>query len=80
MMPMNNPMGQIMGIVQAGGNPMALLQQMAGQNPQVRQTLQMLHGKSPAEMQQIAQNMAKERNIDLNQLLQQFGIANPNKR
>lgn len=80
MIPMNNPLFQLMNVMQSGGNPTALLQQMAGQNPQVRQAMQMMRGKSPAELQQMAQNMAKERNIDLNQLLQQFGMANPSKR
>lgn len=80
MIPMNNPLFQLMNVMRSGGNPAALLQQMAGQNPQVRQAMQMMRGKSPAELQQMAQNMAKERNIDLNQLLQQFGMANPSKR
>lgn len=80
MIPMNNPLFQLMNVMRSGGNPAALLQQMAGQNPQVRQAMQMMRGKSPAELQQMAQNMAKERNIDLNQLLQQFGAANPSNR
>lgn len=80
MIPMNNHLFQLMNVMQSGGNSTALLRQMAGQNPQVRQAMQMMRGKSPAELQQMAQNMAKERNIDLNQLLQQFGMANPSKR
>lgn len=80
MMPINNPMLQLMNVMRAGGNPGAMLQQMAGQNPQVRQAMQMMRGKSPAELQQMAKNMANERNIDLNQLLQQFGMANPSGR
>lgn len=80
MMPINNPMLQIMNVMRAGGNPGAMLQQMAGQNPQVRQAMQMMRGKSSAELQQMARNMANERNIDLNQLLQQFGMANPSGR
>lgn len=80
MMPINNPMLQLMNVMRAGGNPGAMLQQMAGQNPQVRQAMQMMRGKSSAELQQMAKNMANERNIDLNQLLQQFGMANPSGR
>lgn len=75
MMPMNNPIFQIMQMARSGGNCGALLQQLAAQDPRVGQTLQMLNGKSPQEMQQIAQNMARERNIDLNQMLQQFGFT-----
>lgn len=80
MMPINNPMLQLMNVMRSGGNPGAMLQQMAGQNPQVRQAMQMMRGKSSAELQQMAKNMANERNIDLNQLLQQFGMANPSGR
>lgn len=80
MMPMNNPLFQIMNVMRAGGNPTALLNQFAGQNPQARQAMLMMRGKTPAELQQMAQNMAKERNIDLNQLLQQFGMANTSNR
>lgn len=80
MIPMNNPMFQIMNVMRSGGNPAALLNQLAGQNPQVRQAMQMMRGKSPAELQQMAQNMARERNLDLNQLLQQFGMTDPSSR
>lgn len=80
MIPMNNPIFQMMNVMRAGGNPSALLNQFAGQNPQVRQAMQMMRGKSPAELQQMAQNMARERNIDLNQLLQQFGMTNSTPR
>lgn len=74
MIPMNNPMLQIMFAMRAGGNPAVLIQQLAAQNPQARQAMQMMRGKSAAELQQMAQNMAQERSIDLNQMLQQFGV------
>jgi len=77
---MNNPMFQIMNVMRSGGNPAALLNQLAGQNPQVRQAMQMMRGKSPAELQQMAQNMARERNLDLNQILQQFEMTDPSSR
>jgi hypothetical protein len=53
---------------------MALMQSMAQQNPQVAQALQMMQGKSPQQLQQMAQNMARERGVDLNQMLRQMGI------
>lgn len=72
---MNNPIMMLLNIARSGGNPMAAMQQMAQSNPQMRQAVQMMQGKSPAELQQMAQNIAKERGIDLNDFLRQMGIT-----
>ena len=74
MAPMNNPVLVLVQAMQQGRNPMALMQSMAQQNPQVAQALQMVQGRSPQQLQQMAQNMARERGIDLNQMLRQMGI------
>lgn len=74
MSPMNNPVLALVQAMQQGRNPMALMQSMAQQNPQVAQALQMMHGKSPQQLQSMAQNMARERGVDLNQMLRQMGI------
>ena len=71
---MNNPVLALVQAMQRGRNPMALMQSMARQNPQVAQALQMMHGKSPQQLQSMAQNMARERGVDLNQMLRQMGI------
>ena len=70
----SNPMMMLMQMAQLGGNPMQLLQQMAGNNPAAQQTLQMIQGKTPKQMRQIAENMAKERGIDLRAMAQQMGL------
>lgn len=74
MYPMNNPVLMLVQAMNNGGNPMQLIQQMAGQNPQIAQAFQMMQGKSPQQLQSMAQNMAKERGVDLNQMLRQMGI------
>ena len=74
MSPMNNPVLALVQAMQQGRNPMALMQTMAQQNPQVAQALQMMQGKSPQQLQSMAQNMARERGVDLNQMLRQMGI------
>ena len=74
MSPINNPVLALVQAMQHGRNPMALMQSMAQQNPQVAQALQMMHGKSPQQLQSMAQNMARERGVDLNQMLRQMGI------
>lgn len=62
---MNNPMLQMM---------QGQMRQMIQQNPQARQAMQMLQGKSPQEQQQMFLNMCKEHNIDPRQFAGQFGI------
>ena len=60
-----------------GGNPMQMLQQMAGQNPQAAQAMRLIQGKNPQQLRQIAENMAKERGVDLNQIARQMGVTLP---
>ena len=74
MAPMNNPVMALVQAMQQGQNPMALMQAMAQQNPQAAQVLRMMQGKKPQQLQQMAQNMAKERGVDINQMLRQLGI------
>ena len=68
-----NPMMQLMSAMRSGQNPMQLMQRMAMNDPRAAQAMQIIRGKSPQELQKIAQNMARERNIDLNELRRQFG-------
>ena len=74
MAPMNNPVLALVQAMQQGRNPMALMQTMAQQNPQVAQALQMMQGKSSQQIQSMAKNMARERGVDINQMLRQMGI------
>ena len=61
----NNPMMQMLQM---------RMQQIVSSNPQARQAMQMLQGKSPQEQQQMFLNMCKEHNIDPRQFAGQFGI------
>lgn len=72
---MISPM-QLMQMARSG-NPMQVLMQMGKTNPQVGQVLQMVNGKTPAEMQRMAYDIAKQRGVDLNQLAQQLGVRLP---
>ena len=80
MIPMNNPMLQIQQLMRAGKNPNAVLQIMAQSNPQVRQVMQMINGKSPAQLEQMARNMAKERGTTIEDVARSLGIAIPSNR
>ena len=52
----------------------ARMAQLVNTNPQARQAMQMLQGKSPQEQQQMFFNMCKEHGLDPRQFAGQFGI------
>lgn len=80
MMQTNNPMLQMMGMLRSGRNPNAILQSMAMNNPQVRQVMQMMNGKTPEQLRQMANNMAAERGTTVEDIARQLGIQIPNNR
>lgn len=71
---MNNPLTQLISMTRQGGNPMAMIQQMAANNPQAAQAMKIMQGKSPEQLKQIATNMAKERGMTIDQVMQQLGM------
>lgn len=77
---MNTPMMQMMGLLQAGQNPNAILRTMMQTNPEVRQVMQMFNGKSPQQLQQMAMNMAAERGTSVEDIARQLGIQLPSNR
>lgn len=70
---------QLMNMVRNGGNPMQMLQQLAGRNPQAAQVLRMVQGKTPQQLRSMAENMCRERGVSIEQVAQQLGIQIPNK-
>ena len=51
-----------------------MINQIMNKNPQARELYEQLKGKSPAELKEYAQNVAKGKGIDLNNFLGQYGI------
>ena len=74
MYPMNNPMIALVNAARNGGNPMKMIQQFAAQDPQMRQFMQMVQGKSPQQLEQIAHNMAKESGTSIEAVMRQLGL------
>ncbi|MBP3311048.1 MAG: hypothetical protein J6L72_02295 [Butyricicoccus sp.] len=72
MMPMN-PLQAIQAL-QKGANPNQLMMQLAQNNPAVRQAVQMVNGKTPDQIRDMAQQVARQRGVDLNQFMQTLGI------
>ena len=67
-------MMQLIGAMRNGGNPYQLMQQMAASAPRAAQAMQMMQGKSPAELRQMATNMCRERGTTPEAVMQQLGI------
>ena len=69
---MLNPM-QLMGMMR---NPRqaasSMFQQNLQANPLFKRAQQMAEGKTPEQLQQVAQNLCQQKGIDMNQALQQF--------
>ena len=70
---LNNPR-QLIGMLQNSQNPMALLHQILGNNPQFRQVMQIAQGKSPQQLEQYVRNLYQSQGQDLNLVANQFGL------
>lgn len=73
----NSPLGSIVKVVKSGGNPMPLVQQMSKNDPMIKQGLNMVSGKNVSELEQYARNMAAERGVNVNQIIQSLGFSIP---
>ena len=62
------PVRQIMQAVQTAGNPALALQQMAGNNPQIQQALQLVQ-QSGGNAQAEFEKLAREKGMDPQQIL-----------
>lgn len=79
MMPMNNPVMSMIQMAMGGMSPMQYLQQRMGQNPQIAQAMNLIQGKTPEQLHQIADNMAKQRGTTVEEIAQQYGIPLKNQ-
>lgn len=76
----NNPLMQIMAAARSGGNPAAIMQQLARRDPRMAQAMQMMQGKNQQQLQQMAINVAKERGINIEDVARSLGISHPGGR
>lgn len=70
---LNNPL-QLISMLQNSQNPMILMQQIFGNNPQFRQIMQIANGKSPQQLEQYVRNLYQSQGQDINQIASQFGL------
>lgn len=73
----SNPVFMLMNVMRNGGNVQEFLNKMARNNPQINNFMQMVNGKNPQQLINMAENMAKERGTTINQVASQLGIQIP---
>lgn len=71
---MNNPLMMLLQAAQGGGDPIRILSQLAGNDPMMAQALKMVQGKTPNQLRQMAENMARERGTSPEEILRGLGI------
>ena len=69
----NNPLSMISMLSQSS-NPMGLIAQMYGRNPNYQQVMQIVQGKSPQQLEQYVRNLCQTQGIDLQSLARQYNL------
>lgn len=70
----NNPLMSMLGLMRSGGNPIGMLQQMAGADPQYRQIMQMVQGKSEPQLREMVMGIARNQGVNVEQMARSMGI------
>ena len=73
----HGPIMQLANLARAGQNPMGLIQQLSGQNAPIMQGLSLILGINESQLRSMAQNLAKERGINLNLLASALNLTLP---
>lgn len=70
---LNNPL-QLIGMLRNAQNPMALMRQVLGSNPNFNQVMQLANGKNPQQLEQYVRNLYQSQGQNINQIASQFGL------
>ena len=65
---------QFVGMARQGGDPRQAIMRAAQNDPRMAMAMRMREGKNAAQLQQMAQNMAKERGLSVQDIARQLGI------
>lgn len=71
-----NPL-QLLQVMRSSNNPMGVLNQLMGSNPEMGQAMRLIYGKNSNQLKQTAMNMARERGVNLEQLASEMGLRLP---
>lgn len=67
----NNSLATLIAMIKSGGNPQVILNSMANQNPQIKEAMGLLRGKTPQDMENICRELCKQKGIDFDTTLKQ---------
>lgn len=70
-----SPLAQVLSAARNGADPRQTLAQIAAKNPQAAAALNMMRGKNPQQLRQMAQNMAKERGTTVEEVMRSLGMT-----
>ena len=64
----------ILAMLSQSPNPMGLIMQMYGNNPNYQQVMQLIQGKTPQQLEQYVRNLCQTQGIDLQSLARQYNL------
>lgn len=73
----NNPFIKLVQMMKGGNNPQSFLQQMAGNNPQMQEVLNMMQSGNKDGLRKMADDMAKAHGTSVEDFAKQMGIDVP---
>ena len=65
---------QLVGMARQGNDPRQMIMRAAQNDPRMAMAMRMMEGKNAAQLQQMAQNMARERGLSVQDIARQLGI------
>lgn len=71
----NSPLMQIINTVRGGGDPSPIVRQVISNHPYRQQVEQIISGKNPHQIMQTAENMCRERGMNLDDVLRRMGFT-----
>lgn len=71
---MNNPLFMMASALKNGRNPITIMQSIAMQDPQAAQFMRMVQGKSPAQLRQMADNVAANNGTTVEEVARRLGL------
>lgn len=72
--PFNNPVAMLAMAMRKGQNPMQVIQSLAMRDPQAAQFMRMVQGKTPAQLKQMADNVAANNGTTVDEVARRLGL------
>lgn len=73
----NNPLMNIVKMIQSGGNPQQLINQIVNQNPNLKNIMNNINGKDTNQLKDMFYSMCNEKGINPQDIAKQYNINLP---